>query len=75
MDLLDELLAVAVRLADDAATLLLEGIDLPRTSVGTKSSSTDMVTEVDRASEQLIVTGLRAARPDDAVLAEEGAAS
>src|SRR3954447_2167053 len=34
-----------------------------------------MVTEVDRASEQLIVAGLRAARPDDAMLGEEGASS
>src|SRR4051812_37556432 len=34
-----------------------------------------MVTEIDRASEQLIVAGLRAARPDDAVLGEEGASS
>ena len=75
MDLLDELLAVAMRLADDAANLLLEGLDVPRTSVGTKSSSTDMVTEVDRASEQLIVAGLRAARPDDALLGEEGTTS
>jgi myo-inositol-1(or 4)-monophosphatase len=72
VDLLDELLEVATRLAADAAALLLDGLDRPRTDVGTKSSRTDMVTEVDRASEQLIVSGLRAARPDDAVLGEEG---
>jgi fructose-1,6-bisphosphatase/inositol monophosphatase family enzyme len=75
VDLLDELLAVAMRLADDAANLLLEALDGPRTDVGTKTSSTDMVTEVDRSSEQLIVAGLRSARPDDALLAEEGATS
>jgi myo-inositol-1(or 4)-monophosphatase len=75
VDLLDELLAVATRLAADAAALLLDGLDRPRTSVATKSTRTDMVTEVDRASEQLIVAGLRAARPDDAVLGEEGASA
>src|SRR3954452_3892676 len=75
VDLLDELLEVATRLAADAAALLLEGVDRPRTDVGTKSSRTDMVTEVDRASEQLIVAGLRAARPDDALLGEEGASA
>jgi myo-inositol-1(or 4)-monophosphatase len=75
VDLLDELLAVATRLAADAAALLLEALERPRTDVGTKSSSTDMVTEIDRASEQLIVAGLRAARPDDALLGEEGTTS
>jgi fructose-1,6-bisphosphatase/inositol monophosphatase family enzyme len=75
VDLLDELLAVATGLAADAGALLLDGLERPRTDVGTKSSSTDMVTEVDRASEQLIVAGLRAARPDDALLGEEGTTS
>jgi myo-inositol-1(or 4)-monophosphatase len=41
-------------------------------SVGTKSSRTDLVTAVDRASEELIVACLRAERPDDAILGEEG---
>jgi myo-inositol-1(or 4)-monophosphatase len=36
-----------------------------------KSSATDLGTEADRASERLIVEGLRRARPDDAVLGEE----
>jgi fructose-1,6-bisphosphatase/inositol monophosphatase family enzyme len=75
VDLLDELLAIATRVAAEAAALLLDGLDRPRTDVGTKTSSTDMVTEVDRASEQLIVTALRSARPDDALLGEEGTAS
>ena len=42
------------------------------TSASTKSSDTDVVTEFDRASEQLIVDGLSSERPDDAVIGEEG---
>lgn len=41
--------------------------------VATKSTSTDMVTELDRAAETLIVDALVAARPDDAIVGEEGA--
>lgn len=37
-----------------------------------KSSATDLVTEVDRATEAAIVEGILAERPDDAVLGEEG---
>lgn len=43
-----------------------------RTSVATKSSPTDLVSEVDRAAEQAVVSALLSRRPDDAVLAEEG---
>jgi myo-inositol-1(or 4)-monophosphatase len=67
-----ELLAVAERLAADAAALLVEGLGRARASVTTKSTGTDMVTEMDKASERLIVEGVLAARPDDAVLGEEG---
>lgn len=38
----------------------------------TKSSATDMVTEFDKANETLIVGGILAARPDDAIVGEEG---
>jgi myo-inositol-1(or 4)-monophosphatase len=40
--------------------------------VRTKSASIDLVTEVDKECEQLIVEGIEARRPDDAILAEEG---
>ena len=40
--------------------------------VSTKTSATDMVTEYDRQSEALIVSGLLAARPDDGIVGEEG---
>ena len=73
MEDLDELLALADRLAGEAAALSLERLGELRTDVRTKSSTTDMVSEVDEACETLIVDGIRAARPDDGVLSEEGA--
>jgi fructose-1,6-bisphosphatase/inositol monophosphatase family enzyme len=72
-DLLDELLALATALAADAATLLVDGLSRTRAEVSTKSTPTDMVTEMDRASEALIVAGIRADRPDDGIVGEEGA--
>lgn len=69
------LLELATSLAVDAGRLLMGGRSRARSSVETKSSSTDMVTEVDRASEALIVGALSRARPDDAVLGEEGASA
>jgi myo-inositol-1(or 4)-monophosphatase len=66
-----DLLALAVGLATEAAALLREGVDHVH-EVETKSSLTDVVTATDRASERLIVDGIRAARPDDAILGEEG---
>jgi len=71
---LDELLALATDLAGQAAALLGQRLRSVRQSVQTKSSLTDMVTEVDRDSESLIVGRLRAERPDDGVLGEEGSA-
>jgi myo-inositol-1(or 4)-monophosphatase len=41
----------------------------------TKSSPTDVVTEMDRAAEVLITERLRARRPDDAFLGEESGES
>jgi myo-inositol-1(or 4)-monophosphatase len=40
--------------------------------VRTKSASIDLVTEVDRECEALIVEAIREARPEDGILAEEG---
>ncbi|MDQ2827374.1 MAG: inositol monophosphatase [Actinomycetota bacterium] len=68
------LLELAVRVAREAGDLLLAGAAGVRFDVTTKTSGTDMVSEMDRASEALIVEGILAARPDDAVLGEEGAA-
>ena len=69
-----DLLALALDLAGQASTLLLEAQRHPNTGLDTKTSVNDMVSDADRASEALIVSGIVAARPDDAILAEEGAA-
>jgi myo-inositol-1(or 4)-monophosphatase len=67
-----ELLSLAHRLAEEAGQLLLDGLATAEV-LGSKSTLTDMVTSMDRASEQHIVDGIRAARPDDAIVGEEGA--
>ncbi|HEX6420708.1 MAG TPA: inositol monophosphatase family protein [Acidimicrobiales bacterium] len=60
--------------AGDAVRLLLDGLSRTRTTVETKSSATDMVSEMDRAAEHLIVSALLEERPDDGIVAEEGSA-
>lgn len=69
-------LAELRRLAESAAratgALLLAGLDEVRTDVQTKSTGTDMVSEMDRAAEALIVERLLGARPDDGMVGEEG---
>lgn len=72
MNELTEMLALAERLARSAGELLLARLRDPRSDVSTKSSATDMVTEVDRESQELILAGISSARPDDGILAEEG---
>ncbi|MGH9154942.1 MAG: inositol monophosphatase family protein [Acidimicrobiales bacterium] len=69
-----ELLRLAVRAAEAAGELLLEGISRSRTNVATKTTATDMVTEMDLAAEALVVATVLAERPGDAFLAEEGSA-
>lgn len=71
---LDEagLLDLAVAVAERAGRLVVErrrhGVQVS----ATKSSPTDIVTAVDVASEQLIRAAIRAARPDDGFVGEEG---
>jgi myo-inositol-1(or 4)-monophosphatase len=67
----DELLALAVAIAREAGELLTNRRTRPEV-VGTKTSPTDVVTEMDEAAEQLIRTRILAERPDDAILGEEG---
>jgi myo-inositol-1(or 4)-monophosphatase len=72
VDLVDELLAVACRVAvagGDRAMIERAGRSL---DITTKSSATDLVTVLDRAAEETIVGGLADDRPDDAVIGEEG---
>jgi myo-inositol-1(or 4)-monophosphatase len=67
-----QLLDVATAAAATAADLVQAQSGRRRTSIATKSSPTDLVSEVDRAAEQAVVAAIVARRPDDAVLAEEG---
>ena len=67
------LLALAVDVAREAAALVARGRASAGEDVDVKSSPVDVVTAVDRASEELVVRRLLAARPDDGVMGEEGA--
>jgi myo-inositol-1(or 4)-monophosphatase len=69
-----ELLALAVATAREAAELVARGRATAGEDVDVKSSPVDVVTAVDKASEELIVGRLLGARPEDGVLGEEGAA-
>lgn len=66
------LLALAVRAAHAAGRELLDRYG-DATGVGTKSSSTDPVSDADRASEELLVATILEERRDDGILGEEGA--
>ena len=66
-----ELLDLARRLATRAGAIQRERYETGF-EIDTKSASIDLVTEVDRACEALIVEGIQAARTHDAILAEEG---
>jgi len=63
---------LARRAATAAAGLLLDGLDRDRAMVDTKATATDMVTEMDHASERLIERTVLAERPDDGFAGEEG---
>jgi myo-inositol-1(or 4)-monophosphatase len=67
------LLRIAVDAAGEAGRLLASwrGDERPEV-INTKSSPTDVVTEMDRRSEALITEWIRAVRPADTVLGEEG---
>lgn len=68
---LNELLDLATRAADLSADFLQRGWS-SRSVVATKSSSTDIVTQMDQGSETLLVDTILAERPDDGFLGEEG---
>lgn len=72
---LDELLDLALDAGRRAGAFLLQGQHHDRQHVGTKNSSTDMVSEMDTGAESIIVEAIAARRPGDAVLAEEGGAA
>lgn len=68
---MSELLDLALRVAARSARFLEDGW-ARREVVATKSSSTDIVTQMDQGSERLLVDHILAARPDDGIIGEEG---
>ena len=68
-----DLMALAESVAREAGRLVVEERPHGLEVADTKTTSTDIVTEMDRRSERLIVERLTAARPDDGFLGEEGA--
>jgi len=66
-----DLLALAIGVATEAGAMLAGRHGRPSV-IGTKTSPTDVVTEMDQAAERLIRTRILAARPQDAILGEEG---
>ncbi len=72
-ELLDELHEIAVAAARETAELALAGQREGVVVADTKSSASDVVTEMDRRCEALLVDRILSARPDDGILGEEGA--
>jgi myo-inositol-1(or 4)-monophosphatase len=74
---LEDLLALALDVAEEAGRLLVDERPADRRSLGvsTKSTPTDVVTVMDQRSEALLVARIREQRPDDGVLGEEGTAA
>jgi len=68
-----EFLPVALDAARSAGKLLREALGGPR-RIDYKGHPTNLVTEMDRRAEALIVERIRAAFPDHAILGEEGGA-
>ncbi|WP_413318473.1 inositol monophosphatase family protein [Agrococcus sp. 1P02AA] len=69
---MSELHDLLVGMAVDAATLAKQRRDVGVTVAASKSSLEDIVTEADREVERLVVDRIRAARPADGILGEEG---
>jgi len=68
---LDKLLDIAKQAAQMAAAVH-HSSKRDEFRVRTKSSAIDLVTEIDQESERQIVSVIRAARPEDAIVGEEG---
>jgi myo-inositol-1(or 4)-monophosphatase len=70
----DMLRALTIDAARAGASVLRERLGRALTSIGSKTSSTDMVTDADHASEAAVIEVIARARPDDALLGEESGA-
>ena len=66
-----QLLEIALKIAREAGELL---VDRPASwDLTIKSTAIDIATQMDIASEKLIVEGILSARPEDGIIGEEGA--
>lgn len=70
-----ELLRLAVPIAEEVARGLEQSLqgDVRASTISSKSTGTDLVTEMDRWAERVITERILAVRPDDAIVGEEGA--
>ncbi len=68
----EELLELAKKVGADAAALLMDRP--PAFEIEEKSTAIDIVTQMDKKAEKFIVQSILAARPDDGMIGEEGAA-
>lgn len=71
MNIPEELSEFAVELCRSAGAILLSGFRSESTKISYKSR-TDMVTNIDRESEEFIVAEIKRAFPDHSIIAEEG---
>ncbi|HEX9436746.1 MAG TPA: inositol monophosphatase family protein [Candidatus Limnocylindria bacterium] len=67
-----DLLRTAIDVARRAGDELVRRWEMPISGRAFKSSTTDEVSDADRASERLIVEAIGAAYPDDEIVSEEG---
>lgn len=72
METLGTFAHLAEEIAREAGEMLLAKRPARPEVLATKSSPTDVVTALDKASEELIRARIKAVRPDDAILGEEG---
>ena len=71
-DELSELLEIAKRAASLAGAVHRRALERRDVKADIKSSDCDLVTDVDRESEQELVRVIRGARPNDEIIGEEG---
>lgn len=66
--------AIALRAARSGAAAIRSVVGTGQLGTQFKSGGHDMVTAADKASERAVIDAIRAARPDDSILGEEGGA-
>lgn len=68
----DPALRTAMEAAQRAGDELMRRWEMPISGRAFKSSTTDEVSDADRAAEAIVVEAIRAAHPDDEIVSEEG---